>query len=257
VLEGEDLARLEAHLDTGCAQCRRELARRRGEVAALAEAVTAEAPPAGAREALLERIERDERRTGGGRASAFPEAAPAADGPSRAAWWWGVAAGLLVVLLGWSLATQNGLRGAVERLEARNRSLEAELGRRAAELDQVQTRLAATRSALRATAAEPEAVLVALDAAGEARARLYRHPGRQDLLLVVDRLPPAPEGRVYELWGIVGGRPLAAGVFDTGTAGEGHLVTAFPAGTEVDVWAVTVEPAGGVPAPTGAMVLKS
>ena len=260
-LEGEDLARLEAHLDTGCAQCRRELARRRGEVAALADAVPGEAPPPGAREALLARIEREAPRPPErARALAFPAAPPSPPSPpSRVRLGWlGLAAALLIAALAWGLASQRALHGEIERLEARNRSLQTALDRGAAELDAMRTRLASTRSALRAAAAAPEAVLAGLGDAAGARGRVYRDPQRREVLRVVDHLPPAPQGRVYELWGIVGGKLLPAGVFDTGADGDGHLVTELPGGAEtVDVWAVTVEPAGGVPTPTGAMVLKS
>ena len=270
VLDGEDLERLEAHLASGCARCRRELAQRRGEVAALAEAADEEMPPAGAREALLERIASAAPRGASDTPSRplhFPAASADGPGAPTAAHgaargrlgWLAVAAALVVVALAWGLAAQRSLRDEIERLEARNRALQEEVDRGSAELESVRTRLASTRAVLRTTAAAPEAVLAGLDAASGARARVYRDPRRGEVLLVVDRLPSASQGRVYELWGIVGGKPLPAGVFDTGPDGDGYLITALPdaADATVDVWAVTEEPAGGVPQPTGTMVLKS
>jgi anti-sigma-K factor RskA len=51
---------------------------------------------------------------------------------------------------------------------------------------------------------------------------------------------------------------VSAGVFDVDREGRGELeVAAVPASDQAATWAVTVEPAGGVPAPTGDMVLKS
>ena len=260
LLEGEELERLEEHLATGCPQCRRELARRRGEVAALAEAVAEEEPAEGAREALLQRIEHEAPRQPP-RTLSFPAAEPEEPAPAASRgqlWWLGLAATLLIAALAWGLASQRALHGEIDRLEARNRSLQADLDRSAAELAAVRTRLTSTQAILRTAAGDPVAVLAGLDAAAGARARVYRDRRGGKVLLVVDGLPPAPEGRVYELWGIVDGKPRQAGIFDTGSDGDGYLITELPAETgEVEVWTVTEEPAGGVPQPTGTRVLES
>ena len=75
--------------------------------------------------------------------------------------------------------------------------------------------------------------------------------------LYVTGLPPAPSGKTYELWTIAGAEPRPAGTFDVDASGRAsHPVP--PAGEgPVKVFAVTVEPAGGTPAPTGPMVLAS
>jgi anti-sigma-K factor RskA len=75
--------------------------------------------------------------------------------------------------------------------------------------------------------------------------------------LYVAGLPPAPPGKTYELWTIAGAAPRPAGTFDVDTAGRAsHPVSPVDDGP-VKVFAVTLEPAGGVPAPTGPMVLAS
>ncbi|MCL6640158.1 MAG: anti-sigma factor, partial [Candidatus Rokubacteria bacterium] len=73
--------------------------------------------------------------------------------------------------------------------------------------------------------------------------------------LLVTNLPPPGPGRTYELWTLRGGAPRPAGTFEVGPSGEATVRVA-PAGP-VDAFAVTVEPAGGVPAPTGPVVLAS
>jgi len=73
--------------------------------------------------------------------------------------------------------------------------------------------------------------------------------------VLVSNLPPAPEGKIYEMWTITGGTPRPAGLFATDAAGKASHAVA-PAGP-VDVFAVTLEPASGVPAPTGPIVLAS
>ena len=71
-------------------------------------------------------------------------------------------------------------------------------------------------------------------------------------------LPPAPAGRAYELWAIVGTRPLPSGVFGVDAEGTGSLrVPPLAAARRVNRFAVTLEPAQGVPAPTGQMYLAS
>jgi hypothetical protein len=71
-------------------------------------------------------------------------------------------------------------------------------------------------------------------------------------------LPATPAGKTYELWWITKEHgPVAAGLFQ---AEDGHPVVAPvslpPAGEHVLLSAVTLEPAGGVNKPTGAMYLK-
>jgi anti-sigma-K factor RskA len=70
-------------------------------------------------------------------------------------------------------------------------------------------------------------------------------------------LPPTAEDETYQLWRIREGTPQSEGVFQVAADGSASLsVEALEAAAE-DVWAVTIEPAGGVPQPTGPMVLKS
>jgi hypothetical protein len=47
--------------------------------------------------------------------------------------------------------------------------------------------------------------------------------GRAGGLLVTADLPPAPEGKVYELWAIAGGRPRPAGLFTVDAGGKASL----------------------------------
>jgi anti-sigma-K factor RskA len=74
--------------------------------------------------------------------------------------------------------------------------------------------------------------------------------------LLVANLPPAPEGKAYELWALGGAAPRPLGVFQA--AADGRAVQkAEPGGETPKGFAVTVEPAQGVPAPTGPIVLAS
>jgi len=91
----------------------------------------------------------------------------------------------------------------------------------------------------------------------QAQARIIWNAHAGGLLVAAD-LPPLPEGKIYELWAIAGGKPLPAGLFGVDAQGKGRLAVApLPGGASVDVFAVTLEPAGGVQSPTGAMYLAS
>ena len=73
---------------------------------------------------------------------------------------------------------------------------------------------------------------------------------------MVYRLPPAPPGKTYQLWFITREAKISAGTFQTSEAGEGALrVPLPPEAVQVTAAAVTLEPEGGVPQPTGPIYL--
>ena len=65
-------------------------------------------------------------------------------------------------------------------------------------------------------------------------------------------LPPLPPGRVYQVWVVTAEAPVSAGLLAREPAGRATAVFRTPSdiGTPVAA-AVTLEPEGGVPAPTG------
>jgi hypothetical protein len=101
--------------------------------------------------------------------------------------------------------------------------------------------------------------LAALPPAPSASGRMFLDPGTGEAVFSASGLPALPADRTYQLWVNTGGKPVSAGTFGVaGPRGSGRLlVEAVQAPAGIDAWAVTVEPAGGVPQPTGSMVLKS
>jgi hypothetical protein len=101
------------------------------------------------------------------------------------------------------------------------------------------------------------ALLKGLEANPAARAKLLWNPGTRQGIFWVSGLPPLPPEKSYELWVFVGDQPLPAGTFDT--KGDPTAVIPIPRQETLDEaparFAVSVEPKGGVPAPTGAVVL--
>jgi anti-sigma-K factor RskA len=71
-------------------------------------------------------------------------------------------------------------------------------------------------------------------------------------VLLADNLPPAPAGKAYQLWFIVGDKPQPGTVFTPDATGHAEVRDQAPAaGRNATVFAVTLEPSGGVSAPTG------
>ncbi len=78
-----------------------------------------------------------------------------------------------------------------------------------------------------------------------------------DAAVVLTGLTPVPEGKSYELWAIRDKRPPeAAGlVIVNADRGAAVIVPSLESPTEVTAFAVSVEPRGGSPSPTGPIVL--
>ena len=69
-------------------------------------------------------------------------------------------------------------------------------------------------------------------------------------------LPTLDTEKDYQLWSIADGPPDDAGVFRATAGGEAtHVVDRVRSLDKITTWAVTIEPAGGVPQPTGDMIL--
>ncbi len=80
------------------------------------------------------------------------------------------------------------------------------------------------------------------------RASVYWNNTNGRVFLHVSSLPQPPPGKQYQLWALVDGQPIDAGVFDLPADQQSllemnHMDTA-------DAFAITLEPAGGSEAPT-------
>lgn len=178
---------------------------------------------------------------------------PARQGTSSL-WPWLAAAAATIVAVGTSLGWISA-RGEVARLQATIESLRANataLLNVRAEFERERT----DRERAAAILSAADVTYTALDGvapAGTARARAYISPSR-GLFFAAEGLPPLPDGRTYQLWTIVRGAPVSHGVFDLPADGRAQVLAQAPPGP-IDAVAVTIEPAGGVPAPTGDKVL--
>src|SRR4029450_3589451 len=74
----------------------------------------------------------------------------------------------------------------------------------------------------------------------------------QGLVFTASNLPPLPAGRTYQLWIGTAEWPIGAGLLEPRTDGGVNVVYSMPSGVNRPVaFAVTIDPEGGLPAPTG------
>ncbi len=230
---GDERAELDRHLAEGCVRCEELLADFRGAATALAASAPEVAPRPELKAKILGAL---------GPARVAPRPA----GPS--AWRaFAAAAALLLVAVGLDDA-----RLRREREDLRSRT--AELGER---LRSAETAL--SERTLRARVLESDDVqMMILGGQGpqpQARARVFWSERARRGVIVATNLAPLPTDRQYELWVFQKGRPINAGVFDADAQGRALFEsTDFPE-PRAQNFAVTVEPRGGVPAPTGPVVL--
>ncbi len=140
-----------------------------------------------------------------------------------------------------------------------NRSDRDELTRLATQMRETNEQLANERVlvALLSTPGARMTQLSGTNAAPGAHAMLaYDKTGHA--MLMTRNLPAAPPGKVYQLWFIKDDRKMPGKVFMPDPRGNGVLEDQIPASAmESAVYAITLEPTGGVQIPTGAIYLVS
>jgi len=244
-LDGEDLRELEAHLAGACEECRRQLALWQGELEALAADVEPVAPSDVTRARVL--------RLAGGM-----DRAPAAP-PRRTPVWMTAAAAVLLALALWGLLGQARMEREVRGLEAERDRLSRQVNGLEQQVGLARDEARRAQQALQVLAAPgvQSVVLAGLGPSPGAKGRTYVNPSTRDALFYAFDLPSLPADKTYELWFIAAGKPVAAGTFEVDPRGTGTVrVERVTDARQIQAWAVTIEPRGGVPQPTGAMVLK-
>ncbi|MCE3278157.1 MAG: anti-sigma factor [Bacteroidetes bacterium] len=128
-------------------------------------------------------------------------------------------------------------------LRAENAVLAEEIGIQQMELYDNRTQLSIIQ--------QPETKVVSLagvSSAPDASAKLLWNPEEKKLYINAASLPMPPEGKQYQLWAIVNGKPVDAGVF---TMPHGDFVMQkMKVITEAEAFAVTLEKEGGSESPT-------
>ncbi|MFA9446257.1 anti-sigma factor domain-containing protein [Egicoccus sp. AB-alg6-2] len=218
-LDDDERAFFERHLQD-CDACALEVRELQATAARLGGAA-AETPPPGLKARVMADVDaiRQERR-------------PAGDRRQGAPWWGRVLAPAAAVLLVLAVAAgvlAGGLYGRVSSLEE-------------------------TQSRYTELLAAPDVQMVETRGADGSMGRVVLAVSRGEAMFMVDGMEPAPHEHVYELWLIGEADAQPAGLFDVDEDGRvTHLLSGDFA--EAAAIGVTVEPAGGSPAPTSDPVM--
>jgi anti-sigma-K factor RskA len=246
-LDRDERAAFEAHLAT-CRACTEEVRSLASVAQSLPHSVPLVEPPADLRARVLATA------TGARQSSKVIQlpAKTASTRVSRPIGGWLAAAALLLVSV--------GAGGYAYQLRDQVRLLRSQLSDAVARLDRSEAQVAVTTRAVNVAEARM-AVLTAPDMtqvnlAGQqvaprasGRAFLSRSRG---MLFTASNLPPLPAGRSYQLWIVTATAPVSAGLLQLDATGR--VAQAFETPTDLSApvaVAVTIEPEGGMPAPTG------
>jgi anti-sigma-K factor RskA len=237
-LRGEEAVEHDRLLEEGCPECGALGPELRLAATALAAAVPPRAPRPGLRQEIL--------------ASLGPAASrsttPSPRSSAGAAWAFAAAAAILFVIV---VLDDARLRRQREELRAQN----AELAER---METARSEIARRDLVTRVMESDDVRVLF-LGGHGpqpNARGKVFWSDKAKRGILVAGTLAPLPPDRQYQLWVFADGKPVDAGTFDVDPSGRALVESKDLAAVRTaENFAVTVEPRGGVPQPTGPIVL--
>jgi anti-sigma-K factor RskA len=149
------------------------------------------------------------------------------------------------------------LRDTVVRREAELEDLRVQLAEREKEI-MLARKGRPLQDELAKLLKSPEAKVVSLagtDVAKEAGAFLLYDPATQKVWLYAVRLPECPSGTTYQLWAI-DQKPVSVGTFHVDAGQTAYLLSKrLPDFARMKKFAISLEPGGGRPQPTGAIYL--
>ncbi len=233
-LEPDEKQALESHL-VSCAECAVKLQEAHSRMAMLALAAPQQNVPASVKDRLFLQI----------RAEA-PKAEKA-DGSFFSRWL--IPALSLAALSLAILAVQLKLENRELRGEQADLQEEAQVLRKETERERLVVDLLNATDTVKVT-------LVSGTAHPVPEGRAFYHP-RKGLLFYASNLPVPSSDRTYQLWIVpTTGNPISAGVFQVDASGSGQVtLPELPPNVSAKAFAVTLEPSGGAPQPTGPKVL--
>jgi anti-sigma-K factor RskA len=232
-LDSDELSEFEAHLAAGCRICEIHVGETRETLTVLSRSLPPIVPPQQVKARLLHQIN--------------PVVAPPIREGARSRWFpWSIGAGAfaaagLLFMVTWNLHTT---RQELQRLQKEVASIQA-----GSTLHETSIQFLSDPHAR-------SAHLKGLAPSPDAMGHLLWNPETGNGVLITMGLPKNTPDKVYELWAIAGDEPVPAGTFSVEDKPHTLLkIPSLPQGKSFDKFAVTLEPAGGVPKPTGPMHL--
>lgn len=231
VLDPSEADAVSVHLEN-CALCQEELARLEQTLGLIGTTVAPVEMPAGLRARILGQLDESD----------LPVAGPPIELVARrgifshlTAFGMAAAAVLLAGILVWSIVLVHDLRSTKGDLNTAN------------ERQSASTEILADVS---------HTIPLIADGAPDAYGNLYIGSESNEAVLVVDKLPPTPSDRTYQVWLVNGTTRISAGVFSVSDEGNAMVTIRAPKPlTSYQSLGITSEPGpNGSPAPTGERV---
>lgn len=243
-LAPDERAAIEAHLTT-CDSCRDELRVMTETTAAVGTSVPSRPMDrirsAAMKQRLVERAKAERSGVTPIRSAAIPAR------PSQLPWWIAAAASVAFLLAMYQ-------RGAVTQ---QRDTIRTALLAESLQVARLRDSLAARERQLLAMAG-PDVKVVELVANNRRpNARMFWAQATNTWTMFAHALPAPPSGRTYQLWLITRtGQRISAGTFAPDPGGDAVVSAQYPLAPDaLQMIAVTEEPAGGVPQPTGEVLI--
>lgn len=243
-LDGRECKSLREHIAL-CAECAGNFAAAQGRVALFALLAPAQSPSLTARERLLEKIQVE--KTSEASVPARKTSAPSAVAhPLR--WWnslWVPATAILALATVFLWINDRRINAQLQKMRETEQMFEQEMHRQREVVSLV-------------TAGDTKVVsLSSTEKTSNDWARL-RYNTRMGMVCYTGDLPAPPPNKEYQMWIVpMVGSPVSAGAFMPASFNNGRVCVAkIPGNISCKSFAVTIEPMGGMPHPTGPQVLS-
>ncbi|MBO0929774.1 anti-sigma factor [Fibrella aquatilis] len=162
----------------------------------------------------------------------------------QVAWVAAAAVGLVLIAFAYFLINQLKTKQAyADELAQTNSRIQTEVG----QLKQQQQYNTQLISLLQTPGVETVRLAKANPAGAQADLIVYWNKADKQVTLQVESLPALPADKQYQLWALVGGKPVDAGVFSTDRQQLQRTARTIAA---AEAFAVTIEKVGGSPTPT-------
>ncbi len=248
-LDGEELREFEAHLKSGCLACQKQLQEYASLVASIPEALPNVASSSDLKQRLLARLDHEPAQS---EVVEFRVPKPPSAAKQRKVGWlpWACAAAAgiaLIISLSNASRLHRGLEEQQEKLQLQIEQLK------------VLQRLLEDEKEVTQLLSKPETrvtMLAGTPSSPRSRGKVIWSAQEKKAIFYASNLAAAPAGKTYQLWIIAAGKPFDAGVFSVDAQGSAFVkVASLSEADKAQKFAVTLEPAGGVPQPTGEMHL--
>ena len=243
-LAPSDIAAIEKHLALGCSSCEEDVAQLRESLTSLVCSIPLSNPSESVKEKLLNRVSSETRPQ-----KPFKLIIPTKPWYQTTLNLLGrIAASLVILLL---LAETVYLIEFNKRARLQASLQEAQINTLKEQINQKQKVISSIGSSRR---------LIILDSKliNKASGQAFWDTNQNTWLFYISNLPPAPKGKVYQLWFITGDKNVVSGgIFQTDATGNAQLPLATPRKCQnIQEAAISLEPEGGSVTPRGAIYLS-